>query len=49
MTAPVKPRDTGPEPCNYVAAEHQGETHRFAPGWRCVLHTPEAVHQRYAQ
>ena len=49
MTGPVQPPAEEPKPCNYSAAEHQGETHRFAPGWRCALHTPEAIHQRYAQ
>lgn len=36
-----------PRPCNYVAAEHQGPTRRYAPGWRCVLHTPEVIHQQH--
>ena len=36
-------------PCNYRATEHAGEVHRYAPGWRCALHTPGAISQRYDQ
>ena len=37
------------QPCNYSAPEHAGEAHRFAPGWRCALHTPGAISQRHDQ
>lgn len=30
-------------PCNYGAPTHRGPTRRYAPGWRCTMHTPEAT------
>lgn len=39
-----------PEPCNYSAPHHDtGPTHYYAPGWRCLLHTPGAISRRHDQ
>ena len=37
------------QPCNYSAPEHDGDVRRYAPGWRCTLHTPGAISQRHDQ
>ena len=47
-TVTVPPVET--RPCNYSAPEHDpGPTRRFAPGWRCAIHTPGAISQRHDQ